>query len=125
MNLMNIIENEHIKKYTQSQKNISFNTGDVLSVKIINSKTKKRKQNLIGVCIAKKNRGINSSFTIRTVLNGEGVEHTFPLYSPLVQQVQVLFVKNMKTKRLFKKSKLYYLRKYPSDLLFSINMHNR
>lgn len=122
---MNIIENEQIEKYKNNLKMSQFNRGDVLSIKILNSKSKKRKQTLVGLCIAKRNRGINSSFTIRSIIGGEGVEHTFPLYSPLISQIQVLFIKNNKEKRLFRSSKLYYIRKQPSKLLFSINMHNK
>lgn len=123
---INMIEKKHIiKSNTNNNKNFNFNTGDVLSIKVIHSKTKRRKQNLIGICISKRNRGINSSFTIRNLIDKEGVEHTFPLYSPLVTQVQTLYLKNVKDKHLFRASKLYYLRKYPNDISFTIGMHNK
>ncbi len=122
---MDIIQKKHIDKYTTNNKDFNFNTGDVLSIKVIHSKTKKRKQNLIGICISKRNRGINSSFSIRSLVDKEGVEHTFPLYSPLVTQIQTLYLKNIKDKHLFRASKLYYLRKYPNDVSFTIGMHNK
>ena len=124
---LNQVEKIQLKKLSKSSysKQFDFNTGDVLSLKVIHSKTKRRKQNLIGICISKRNRGINSSFTIRSLVDKEGVEHTFPLYSPLLTQIQTLYVKNVKDKKLFRASKLYYLRKYPNETSFTINMYNK
>lgn len=82
----------------------SFSTGDILSVKSVSSYSSKRRQTFVGVCIKKKNRGLRSSFTLRNMFDGEGIECSFPLYSPMLTQIQVL--KKKKTRA----SKLYYLR---------------
>ena len=74
-----------------------------IGVKIVEGK-RARIQNFEGVCIAKKNRNINSSFTVRKVSFGEGVERTFALYSPIVSSIKV--IRSGKVRR----AKLYYLR---------------
>jgi len=105
---MNIIENinkSSIEKST-SDKNIpSFAPGDTLRVhvKVIEGE-RERIQVFEGVCIARKNRSINSSFTVRKISYGEGVERIFPLYSPRLDKIEV-------TKRGdVRRAKLYYLR---------------
>ena len=89
-----------------AKKNIpDFFPGDTIrvGVKIVEGK-RARTQNFEGVCIAKKNRDINSSFTVRKISFGEGVERTFALYSPIVGSIKV--IRSGKVRR----AKLYYLR---------------
>ena len=99
------INKEAIKKIVASKKITEFSTGDTIKVgvKIVEGK-RERIQFFEGVCIAKKNRGINSSFTVRKISFGEGVERTFALYSPIVDSIKV--IRSGKVRR----AKLYYLR---------------
>ena len=94
-----------IKKIVANKKITDFSPGDTIKVgvKIIEGK-RERIQYFEGVCIAKKNRDINSSFTVRKISFGEGVERTFALYSPIVDTIKV--VRSGKVRR----AKLYYLR---------------
>ena len=94
-----------IKKIVANKKIIDFSPGDTIKVgvKIIEGK-RERIQYFEGVCIAKKNRDINSSFTVRKISFGEGVERTFALYSPNVDSIKV--IRSGKVRR----AKLYYLR---------------
>ena len=94
-----------VTKILSTKKIIDFNPGDTIKVgvKIIEGK-KERIQYFEGVCIAKKNRDINSSFTVRKISFGEGVERTFALYSPNVDSIKV--IRSGKVRR----AKLYYLR---------------
>lgn len=104
MNLLKLIEKKNIEKLS-TYKMPKFNAGDTLKVhtKVIEGKNE-RIQMFEGVCIARKNDGINSSFTVRKISFGEGVEKVFPLYSPNVAKIEV--VKYGKVRR----AKLYYLR---------------
>ena len=99
------INKEAVKKIVSSKKIVDFSPGDTIKVgvKIIEGK-RERVQYFEGVCIAKKNRDINSSFTVRKISFGEGVERTFALYSPNVSSVKI--VRSGKVRR----AKLYYLR---------------
>ena len=99
------INRESVKKILSSKKIADFFPGDTIKVgvKIIEGK-RERIQYFEGVCIAKKNRDINSSFTVRKISFGEGVERTFALYSPNVSSIKV--VRSGKVRR----AKLYYLR---------------
>ena len=94
-----------IKKIVANKKITDFSPGDTIKVgvKIVEGK-RERIQYFEGVCIAKKNRDINSSFTVRKVSFGEGVERTFALYSPNVDSIKV--IRTGKVRR----AKLYYLR---------------
>tara|TARA_B100001248_G_scaffold250355_1_gene224354 strand:- start:5102 stop:5611 length:510 start_codon:yes stop_codon:yes gene_type:complete len=94
-----------IKKIVASKKITDFSPGDTIKigVKIVEGK-RERIQYFEGVCIAKKNRDINSSFTVRKISFGEGVERTFALYSPNVDSIKV--IRSGKVRR----AKLYYLR---------------
>ena len=94
-----------IKKIVANKKITDFSTGDTIKVgvKIVEGK-RERIQFFEGVCIAKKNRDINSSFTVRKISFGEGVERTFALYSPNVDSIKV--IRTGKVRR----AKLYYLR---------------
>ena len=94
-----------IKKITANKKITEFSPGDTIKVgvKIVEGK-RERIQYFEGVCIAKKNRDLNSSFTVRKISFGEGVERTFALYSPNVDSIKV--IRSGKVRR----AKLYYLR---------------
>ena len=94
-----------IQKITANKKITEFSPGDTIKVgvKIVEGK-RERIQYFEGVCIAKKNRDLNSSFTVRKISFGEGVERTFALYSPNVDSVKV--IRSGKVRR----AKLYYLR---------------
>ncbi|OUW73971.1 MAG: 50S ribosomal protein L19 [Pelagibacteraceae bacterium TMED216] len=99
------INKEAVKKILTSKKTVNFSPGDTIKVgvKIIEGK-RERVQYFEGVCIAKKNRDINSSFTVRKISFGEGVERTFALHSPNLSSVKV--IRSGRVKR----AKLYYLR---------------
>ena len=99
------INKEAIKKIIANKKITDFSPGDTIKVgvKIVEGK-RERVQYFEGVCIAKKNRDLNSSFTVRKISFGEGVERTFALYSPNVDSIKV--IRSGKVRR----AKLYYLR---------------
>ena len=99
------INREAIKKIIANKKITDFSSGDTIKVgvKIVEGK-RERIQYFEGVCIAKKNRDLNSSFTVRKISFGEGVERTFALYSPNVDSIKV--IRSGKVRR----AKLYYLR---------------
>ena len=94
-----------VSKILTTKKIPDFGPGDTIKVgvRIVEGK-KERIQYFEGVCIAKKNRDINSSFTVRKISFGEGVERTFALYSPIVDSIKV--IRSGKVRR----AKLYYLR---------------
>ena len=94
-----------VQKITAKKKITDFSPGDTVKVgvKIVEGK-RERIQYFEGVCIAKKNRDLNSSFTVRKISFGEGVERTFALYSPNVDSIKV--IRSGKVRR----AKLYYLR---------------
>ena len=99
------INNASLKKILATKKLPKFFAGDTITVgvRIVEGK-RERIQYFEGVCIAKKNRDINSSFTVRKISFGEGVERTFALYSPIISSIKV--VRSGKVRR----AKLYYLR---------------
>ena len=94
-----------IQKITANKKITEFSPGDTIKVgvKIVEGK-RERIQYFEGVCIAKKNRDLNSSFTVRKISFGEGVERTFALYSPNVDSIKVIRAGKVR------RAKLYYLR---------------
>ena len=99
------INQANVKKIAAEKKLPEFFTGDIVKVGVrITEGKRDRIQYFEGVCIAKKNRDINSSFTVRKISFGEGVERTFALYSPIVDSIKV--VRSGKVRR----AKLYYLR---------------
>ena len=99
------INKAHVKKIVSSKKIPKFFPGDIVKVGVrITEGKRERIQYFEGVCIAKKNRDINSSFTIRKISFGEGVEKTFALYSPIIGSIQV--IRSGQVRR----AKLYYLR---------------
>ena len=99
------INKESIRKILATKKIPNFFSGDIIrvGVRIVEGK-RERVQYFEGVCIAKKSRDINSSFTVRKISFGEGVERTFALYSPIIHSIKV--IRSGKVKR----AKLYYLR---------------
>ena len=99
------INQHNVKKILAEKKIPEFFSGDVVKVGVrITEGKKERIQYFEGVCIAKKNRDINSSFTVRKISFGEGVERTFPLYGPVIDTITV--IRSGKVRR----AKLYYLR---------------
>ena len=105
MNLIAKIEQEEIARLSANKTLPSFAPGDtvVVSVNVVEG-TRKRTQAFEGVVIAKRNRGLNSSFIVRKISSGEGVERTFQTYSPLIASVEV------KRRGDVRRAKLYYLR---------------
>ena len=105
MNTLKKLEQEQIAKLTSGKQIPAFAPGDTVKVgvKIIEG-ANERIQAFEGVCIARSNRGLNSSFTVRKISHGEGVERVFPLYSPRVDSIDVT------RKGEVRRAKLYYLR---------------
>jgi large subunit ribosomal protein L19 len=105
MNLIATLEQEEIARLTAGKTIPDFNPGDtvVVSVKVVEG-NRKRNQAYEGVVIAKRNRGLNSSFIVRKISAGEGVERTFQLYSPQIASIEV------KRRGDVRRAKLYYLR---------------
>ncbi len=105
MNLIQTIEAEQIARLAAARAVPEFEAGDTLrvSVRVVEGE-RTRTQAFEGVCIARSNRGLNSSFTVRKISYGEGVERVFPLYSPSIADITV--VRRGKVRR----AKLYYLR---------------
>jgi len=104
MNIIQQLEQEEMKRI--GKKFPEFSPGDTVIVNVgVVEGERKRVQGYEGVVIAKKSRGINSSFTVRKVSSGEGVERTFQTYSPLIDSIEV------KRKGAVRRAKLYYMRK--------------
>ena len=105
MNLIQQLEAEQIETLTQGRSIPEFRPGDTLrvGVKVVEGE-RTRIQNFEGVCIARANRGLGSSFTVRKISFGEGVERVFPLYSPNVDSIEVV------RRGAVRRAKLYYLR---------------
>ena len=104
-NAMETFEKKQIEKLTANKRVPAFRPGDTLkvTVKIIEGE-KSRSQAFEGVCIARKNNSINSNFTVRKISHGEGVEKVFPLFSPIIEKIEVV------RKGDVRRAKLYYLR---------------
>ena len=99
-NIIQELENEQMNKDIPE-----FGPGDTLVVQVkVKEGNRERLQAFEGVCIAKKNRGLNSSFTVRKISHGEGVERVFQTYSPLVSEIKVSRRGDVR------RAKLYYLR---------------
>ena len=99
------INQANVKKIAAEKKLPNFFPGDIVKIGVrITEGKRDRIQYFEGVCIAKKNRDLNSSFTVRKISFGEGVERTFALYSPIVDSIMV--IRSGKVRR----AKLYYLR---------------
>lgn len=103
VDLIRTLEMEEIARLNKALP--EFGPGDTVIVNVnVVEGTRKRVQAYEGVVIAKRNRGLNSSFIVRKISNGEGVERTFPLYSPLIAKIEV------KRRGDVRRAKLYYLR---------------
>ena len=105
MNLIQQLEQEEIARLSEGKTIPEFGPGDtvVVQVKVVEG-TRERLQAFEGVVISKRNRGLNSSFIVRKISSGEGVERTFQTYSPLVASIEV------KRRGAVRRAKLYYLR---------------
>ena len=105
MNLIETLEREAIDALTADKKIPEFRPGDTLKVgvKVVEG-DRSRVQNFEGVCIARSNKGVNSNFTVRKISFGEGVERVFPLYSPIIDSIEVV------RRGAVRRAKLYYLR---------------
>lgn len=105
MNVLQQFEQEQLKKLEAQRAIPEFAAGDTLRVNVrIVEGTTERVQAFEGVCIARKNDGINSNFMVRKISHGEGVERTFPLYSPRIESILVV------SRGVVRRGKLYYLR---------------
>ena len=104
-NLLETFEKQQIEKLTSKNRVPAFRPGDTLKVTVrITEGSKSRLQAFEGICIARKNNSVNSNFTVRKISHGEGVERVFPLFSPLVEKIEVV------RKGDVRRAKLYYLR---------------
>ena len=106
MNIIEELEKEQVARLEEEGTEIPrFAPGDTLrvNVKVIEG-TRERIQAFEGVCIARRNRGVKSSFTVRKISYGEGVERVFPLYSPRIESIVVVRRGDVR------RAKLYYLR---------------
>ncbi len=105
MNLIQTLEREAIEALTADRQVPEFRPGDTLrvGVKVIEG-DRTRVQAFEGVCIARSNKGVGSSFTVRKISFGEGVERVFPLYSPIIEKIEVVRRGDVR------RAKLYYLR---------------
>ncbi len=104
-NLLETFEKKQIEKLTGKKRIPTFRPGDTLKVTIrITEGDKSRLQAFEGMCIARKNKSVNSNFTVRKLSHGEGVERVFPLFSPIIEKIEVV------RKGDVRRAKLYYLR---------------
>jgi large subunit ribosomal protein L19 len=105
MNILQSLEQEEVKKLLAQRAVPEFRPGDSLkvSLKVVEGE-RERIQAFEGVCIARRNAGLNSSFTLRKISYGEGVERIFPLYSPRITAIEVV------RRGAVRRAKLYYLR---------------
>lgn len=105
MNLIDQLDAEEMARVTEGKEIPGFQPGDTVRVNVrVKEGNRERVQAYEGVCIARRNRGLSSSFTVRKISYGEGVERVFPLYSPAIESIDV--VRYGKVRR----AKLYYLR---------------
>ena len=105
MNTIEKLEAEQMEKLAAERPVPDFQPGDTLRVRVkVVEGTRERVQAFEGVCIARKNAGLNSSFTVRKISYGEGVERVFPLYSPRIDGIEVVRTGDVR------RAKLYYLR---------------
>jgi len=104
-NVIEMLEREEIARVTEGKTIPEFSPGDTLTVNVkIKEGERERVQRFEGVCIARAGGGINQNFTVRKISFGEGVERVFPLYSPMLDSIEV------KRKGRVRRAKLYYLR---------------
>ncbi|MDH3700511.1 MAG: 50S ribosomal protein L19 [Alphaproteobacteria bacterium] len=105
MNIIQKIEQEQLEKISAQRQVPTFRPGDSLRVNVrVVEGTRERIQAFEGVCIGRRNAGLNSSFTVRKISYGEGVERVFPLYGPRIDSIEVV------RRGSVRRAKLYYLR---------------
>lgn len=105
MNLVQKFEQQQIDNLTQGKNIPNFRAGDVVRVNVrLVEGNSERIQAYEGLCIARRSRGLSSSFTVRKISHGEGVERIFPLYSPRVASIEVV------KRGIVRRAKLYYMR---------------
>jgi large subunit ribosomal protein L19 len=105
MNLLQQLEREQVEKLAATRPVPKFEPGDTVRVSLrVVEGERERIQGFEGVCIGRKNAGVNSSFTLRKISYGEGVERVFPLYSPRITAIDVV------RRGVVRRAKLYYLR---------------
>jgi len=105
MNIIEQLNQEQIEKLSTDREIPVFAPGDTVRIHLkVLEGTRERIQMFEGVCIARKNRGLNSSFTVRKISHGEGVERVFPLHSPRISKIEVA------KRGAVRRAKLYYLR---------------
>jgi large subunit ribosomal protein L19 len=105
MNIIQQLEAEAIEQFKTSKQIPEFRPGDTVRVGVrVVEGDRTRIQNYEGVCIARANKGLGSSFTVRKISFGEGVERVFPLYSPAIESIEVV------RRGAVRRAKLYYLR---------------
>ena len=105
MNVIQQLEQEQVAKLTEGKTIPEFTPGDTIRVNVrVVEGNRERVQAFEGVCIARKNRGLQSSFTVRKISYGEGVERVFPLYSPRLDSIELVRRGDVR------RAKLYYLR---------------
>jgi large subunit ribosomal protein L19 len=105
MNTIEKLEQEQVAKLSTGREIPDFSPGDTLRVNVkVTEGARERIQVFEGVCIARKNRGLNSSFTVRKISYNEGVERIFPLYSPRIDSIELVRRGDVR------RAKLYYLR---------------
>ncbi len=105
MNIIEQFEKDQIKSLVKGKKIPQFHPGDTVRVNVkVREGTRERIQAFEGVCIRKKNRGLSSSFTVRKISFGEGVERVFPIFSPSIDSISIVRSGHVR------RAKLYYLR---------------
>ncbi len=105
MNVIEQIEQERAAELAEKRPIQEFSPGDTIRVMVkVTEGARERVQAFEGVCIGRRNRGINSSFTVRKISYGEGVERVFPLYSPRIDKIELIRRGDVR------RAKLYYLR---------------
>ena len=105
MNIIEQFEKDQIKSLVKGKKIPQFHPGDTVRVNVkVREGTRERIQAFEGVCIRKKNRGLSSSFTVRKISFGEGVERVFPIFSPSIDSISIVGSGQVR------RAKLYYLR---------------
>jgi len=105
MDIIQQVEQEQLEKLTAGRQIPEFRPGDTVRVNVrVVEGTRERIQAFEGVCIGRRNAGLNSAFTVRKISYGEGVERVFPLYSPRVEGIEVV------RRGAVRRAKLYYLR---------------
>ena len=105
MNIIELLNQKNVAKLAAAHDVPEFAPGDTVRIHVkVTEGTRERIQLFEGVCIARKNRGVNSSFTVRKISHGEGVERVFPLHSPRIAKIEIA------KRGAVRRAKLYYLR---------------